>query len=56
MKIIYRKPCIGEEICLRMDADIQATSVVDSMNVTSTGQEVTTSDFSDSSFNADWEN
>ncbi len=56
MKAQYQKPRIGGEVCLRSDANILAASVVDRMTVTSTGQEVTTSDFTDDTFNADWEN
>lgn len=39
-----------------MDANILAASIVDAMIVTSAGQEVTDHDFTDDTFNSDWEN
>lgn len=56
MKTIYQKPLICGVVCLSTDAGILAVSVVDDMTVTSSGQEVTDYDFSDDTFNADWEN
>lgn len=56
MKAFYQKPRIGGEVCLYADATILAASVVDLMTVTSTGQEVTDHDFTDDTFNSDWEN
>lgn len=56
MKAKYLKPHIFWDVCLCVDASILATSVVDDMTVATSGQEVMDYDFSDDTFNTDWEN
>ena len=55
MKKQFVKPEILREITLLPECPILAGSVVDNTTIVSTGQEVQTHDFSDSSFNHNWE-
>ena len=50
----FVKPAIGQEITLLPECPILAGSVVDDTTIVSTGQEVKTYDFGDSSFNHNW--
>ena len=51
----FVKPEILREITLLPECPILAGSVVDNTTIVSTGQEVQTHDFSDASFNHNWE-
>ena len=51
----FIKPAVLQEITLLPDAPILQASVSTKMTVTTTGQEVKDYNFSDSSFNHDWE-
>lgn len=51
----YITPRIKKVVILAEGYDILAGSVVDKADVTSTGQEVIDLDFSDDSFNHNWE-
>ena len=55
MKKQFVKPAILQEVTLLPESPILAGSVVDNTTIVSTGQEVKTHDFSDASFNHNWE-
>ena len=50
----FVRPAVLQEVHLLPEAAILAASVVDNTTITATGQEVTTYDFSNSSFNHSW--
>lgn len=51
----FVRPAILQEVTLLPESPILAGSVVDNTTIVSTGQEVQTHDFSDASFNHNWE-
>ena len=53
-KYKYNKPTIKKIVCLEKTS-IMSGSIVDETTVTSTGQEVVEFDFSDETFNQNWE-
>ena len=54
MKKIFIKPLILRELTILSENPVLAASVVDNTTITATGQEVTTYDFGDNSFNHNW--
>jgi hypothetical protein len=55
-KKIYQSPCVLKTLPLEMESNLLAGSVVTKdTGVKSTGQEVTTYDFSGTQFNQEWE-
>ena len=50
----FVRPAILQEVTLLPESPILAGSVVDNTTIVSTGQEVKTYDFGDSSFNHNW--
>ncbi|MBR4525005.1 MAG: hypothetical protein IKP15_05610 [Bacteroidales bacterium] len=56
-KLTYTAPVVLDDLALELEAEILGASVVveDSTTVETKGQEIQTYDFSDSSFNQNWE-
>lgn len=56
-KLTYTAPVVLDDLALELEAEILGASVVveDQTTVETTGQEIQTYDFSDSSFNQNWE-
>jgi len=55
-KLRYATPIILREVNLHTEGTLLAGSVVDNSNVTSVGQKIDEYDFSQTTFNHDWEN